>query len=295
MDVIQGKIGQVEVGDPFPVRIMGVINLTADSFYSGSVRGTMDDVRREAQQMAADGADIIDLGARSTAPYKKIDVRVDQEEKILGDAVKVVCDAVDVPVSADTVRLLPAKIAMENGATIVNHVHGMLTEDSDRIAQLVASHDAFLVVAAHEARPQSGSSPIHRVIDALEKSVDYCKSFGVREDRLTIDPAIGFFKDEKISNLDWNCSVLAELEKLRKFNLPLCVGMSRKRFLGTITGGKPPKERLEASLGATAVAVYNRAHIIRTHDVKATKDAVLAAQAIREKRFIRSGLQSEPQ
>jgi len=107
-NIIEGTIGELRLGDSFPVRIMGVINLTGDSFYSGSVSANLEQVKSEASKMEAEGADIIDLGARSTAPYKQFDIPVSEEEKILGDAVAAVCASVKIPVSADTTRLEPA-------------------------------------------------------------------------------------------------------------------------------------------------------------------------------------------
>jgi len=287
-DRIEGRIAGLRIGDSQPVRIMGVINLTNDSFYSGSVRKELEDVLKEAHSMQEEGVDILDLGARSTAPYKKFDIPVSVEKKILGQAVGAISKIAKVPISADTTRLEPAKKALEMGATILNHVHGLTGRDSGVIAELAASKKASLLLTAHEKRTKRHrkGAPVDRIIDSLQKSLDFCARMGIPRDRITIDPGIGFFTDEKISNVEWNCTVLANLDKLRALKAPICVGLSRKRFLGQLAGDLPPEARLNASLGASAVAAYNGAHVIRTHDVKATQEAVTVAKAIQEKRFI---------
>jgi len=287
--LIAGKLGNLDVGDNVPVRIMGVINLTGDSFYSGSVRKSLEDVKSEVLRMEAEGADVIDLGARSTAPYKKFDISVSEEEKVLQKAIRIASEVVKVPVSADTTRFAPAKAALESGATILNHVYGLLSEDSDKIARLIASRETSVIVSAHESEQvEASQNPIDRVVVALSKSLDFCRTHGIPNEKISIDPAVGFFETDRISSVDWNVSVLAELEKLRDFHLPICVGVSRKRFLGELSGGRPPERRLFPSIAAASVSVYNGAHVIRTHDVADTKEASIIAKAIREKKFIRS-------
>ena len=283
-----GTLGKVTIGDTYPARIMGVINLTNDSFFSGSVRKSPEEIRAKAKKMHEEGADLIDLGARSTAPYKKFDIPASLETKILTEGVRTVRTATDLPISADTVRLEPAKAALKHGASILNHVYGLSGRDSAKIAKLVVSKDADLLLVGHEdTRTKNFSdSPIDRVVQALENSLGFCKKQGIDESKITVDPGIGFFKDERISNVEWNSDVLGKLEKLRLFGRPICVGLSRKRFLGTLIGDKPPEERLHASTAGNALAVYNGAHAIRTHDVRASREAALVTRAIREKRFI---------
>jgi len=286
---IEGSIGKLPIGDTHPVRIMGVINLTSDSFFSGSVRKTLEEIRAEAIGMREEGADLIDLGARSTAPYKKFDITVSAERRILEEAVKAVAEVVQLPISADTTRLEPARAALDMGAMVLNHVYGLTGRFSQEIARLIVSKECDLILVAHE---QHGTrtrtiSPIERVANALRKSLQFCSEHGISFEKITIDPGIGFFEDTKISNIEWNCKVLANLEELRPLERPICVGLSRKRFLGQLIGNKPPEDRLDASTAANALSVYNGAHLIRTHDVRETREAALVARALREKRFIR--------
>jgi dihydropteroate synthase len=285
---IISKIGTLEVGDKYPTRIMGVINLTQDSFYSGSVRLRTDEVKAEALRLQEEGANILDLGARSTAPYKKLEIPVSVEEKILGETIRALDRIIRIPISADTTRLEPTKAAISAGAVVLNNVHGLMGPDSEEISNLVASKELSLIATAHEENyPIVHSTPIERVVSALTKSMEICRKSGIGDEKIIIDPGIGFFKDEHYSNLEWNCNVIANLEILRSFGLPVCVGLSRKKFLGQLLGDKPPEDRLLASISASAISVFNGAHIIRTHDVRETKETAVVAKAVREKRFIR--------
>jgi dihydropteroate synthase len=285
---IFAKIGKLALGDSYPTRIMGVINLTSDSFYSRSVRKSPKAIRAQAIRMEEDGADILDLGARSTAPYKKFDISSETEERILSEAIKEVRSVVGLPLSADTTRLGPAKAAAKEGASVLNNVYGLIGRDSKKTAELIRSKDLGLILTAHEGKPpRRGASPIQRVFNSLTDRLDFCIEQGVQRESIIVDPGIGFFADDKISAVDWNCDVLANLEVLRSLGLPVGVGASRKRFLGKLIGDKHPEARLNASLAATAVSVYNGAHLIRTHDVKETREAAIIAKSLREKRFIR--------
>ncbi len=292
---IEGRIGKLRVGDSYPVRIMGVINLTSDSFYSGSIRKTSDEVKAEALRMQQEGADIIDLGARSTAPYKKFEIPVSVEKKVLAEAVKIVCRFVDIPVSADTTRFEPAKTALEAGATALNEVYGLTGKDAGKMAGLVASKECALMLTAHESKPlrARGETPIERVVAALSRSLGFCGDRGISRKNIIVDPGIGFFKDEDISNIEWNCSVIEDLEMLRTLGQSICVGVSRKRFLGQLVGDKPPEARLNASLAASAISIYNGAHMIRTHDVRETLEVATVAKALQEKRIYSMRPQTE--
>lgn len=283
--MISEKIGKLALGDASPVRIIGVINLTKNSFYSESVATSKEEIRRAALQMVKDGADIIDVGARSTAPYRASEVSVETEKRLIIDALGILSKTTELPISVDTTRYPVAKIALETGAAILNDVYGFTQSDASKLAKVVARKDAYLLTTAHERRVKSHSDPISTVLSCLKASLEFAKDHGIDEKRTIVDPGIGFFSDPKISNVDWSATVLARLAELRTFGRPICVGVSRKSFLGVLTGRKEPKDRLSGSLSATAIAVYNGAHLVRTHDVLATRDVVSVARALREKRF----------
>ena len=284
--MIHGKIGGLEIGDSKPVLVMGVVNLTKNSFYGGSVRTGTSEIASIAESMKKEGASIIDVGARSTAPYRKYDIPEHTESKLLAEAIRLISSKVSLPISADTTRYLPAKAALEEGASILNDVYGLTQKDSNKLARLAASKECSLLLAAHESRVHRPHDPIVRIKDCLEKSIELAESEGVERDQITIDPGIGFFSDPNLSNVEWNCNAIARLEELRTFERPICVGVSRKRFIGSLTGDKPTDLRLHGSLAATAISVYNGAHVIRTHDVSATLEAVRVAEGTRKNSLI---------
>jgi dihydropteroate synthase len=266
---------------------MGAINLTSNSFYKGSVRNTTEDALQIAMKMESDGADIIDLGARSTAPYRTLDVSVEKEKRLLSESISAISKKVTVPISVDTTRLEPAKEAFRQGASILNDVYGLTQKDGLGLGKLVFSKEGSLILTAHEVRSKIRlNSPVERVTSCLKNSLDLAIKCGVNRSRICIDPGIGFFNDSKLSNIEWNCAIISDLRKLRSFGLNICVGLSRKKFLGQLLGGRPPESRLVGSLSATAISVYNGAHLIRTHDVSETVEAVKVARAIREKGLI---------
>ncbi len=280
---IKGNLGGIEIGDELPVRIMGVINLTKNSFYSGSVRATKEEILQEVNKMKKEGADIIDVGARSTAPYRKYEIPVEVEKGLVLESVRSIASITDVPISIDTTRYEVASAAFEQGATILNNVYGFVQREADRLAKLVARKDSSLVLTAHETRKKKLFDPIERVILSLEKGLKIAADNGIESTKITIDPGIGFFKDQRITNVDWNSRIIANLKRLREFERPICIGVSRKRFIGDLTGDKPAEMRLSGSLAATAIAIYNGTHVVRTHDVSSTLDAVKVSAAIREK------------
>ena len=286
MPTIKGNLGGIEIGDDYPVRIMGVINLTRNSFYRGSVRTTREEIQQTVKEMKDEGADVIDVGARSTAPYRKYEIPAEVEKRIIHEAVRQIIAISDLPVSVDTTRFEPAKAGLEEGAAILNNVYGFMQKEAERLAKLVARKEASLILTAHELRPKKLSDPIQRVISSLREGLQIAYDNGISSDKIAIDPAIGFFKDQKISNSDWNSSIISNLRRFRSLERPLCLGLSRKSFIGHLLGNKPPEMRLHGSIAATALAVYNGAHVIRTHDVSATLDAVRVSTAIREKGLI---------
>ena len=286
---IAGKMGGISLGDQRKVRIMGVINLTKNSFYSGSVSTTKEEIEKSALRQAREGADMLDIGARSTAPYRRYEISIETEKRLLVKALQVVSRIVDLPISVDTTRYESAKIAIKEGAVTVNDVYGFTQKDAGKLANLIASNDVSLLTTAHERVVGASSDPIARVTSCLERTLEFANLHGIDVRMITIDPGIGFFKDTSIPNVDWNCSIIANLRGLRKFVRPICVGVSRKRFIGKLLGKQFPYERLNGSLGATAVAVYNGAHLIRTHDVLPTMEVAKIAYALREKRLIHLG------
>jgi dihydropteroate synthase len=272
------NLAGLKVGDGFPVRLVGAINVSPESFYQGSVAQEEDSLRAKAEEMAADGTDMLDIGAMSTAPYLRTEIPESEETQRLVWAIGIVRKAVAVPLSADTRRSRVALAALDAGAEIINDISG-LDHDPD-MAAIVARRARGVILMASEAKP-GAHDPIATIRGLLAQSLRLAREAGVPEDRVVIDPGIGFFRNAAIPWHAWDCEVLQKLATLRSLQHPLLVGLSRKSFIGKILGQANPENRLAGSLSATAIAVMNGAHIIRTHDVGPTREAVRMAEALR--------------
>jgi dihydropteroate synthase len=278
---IQATLGGVRIGDGLPVVLMGAINVSPESFYRGSVHVALDDILRTAEGMVEAGVAILDVGAMSTAPYLQTRISEAEETERLGRAVERLAGKLGVPISADTSRAVPARAALDAGAAIVNDVSG-LTRDSEMAGLVARSHAGLVVMASPRGSAPARVAPVAAVTGLLAESLQLARAAGIAEDNIVVDPGIGFFRESGRPWFEWDCEVLARLRELRSLGRPLCVAVSRKSFIGAILGQKDPAERLLGSLAATAVAVVNGVHLIRTHDVAETSQAVRVAQAIRQ-------------
>ncbi len=267
----------VLTGGDYPVRLMAAINVSPESFFAGSVRLEDGALRAAAERAVEEGADIIDIGAKSTAPYLDTAIPLDEEVRRMTRAVQVVAGAVRVPVSADTTRATVAAAALAAGAQIVNDVSGLRGDPA--MADIAAQGEGVVLVASPAGEPDG--APIEYVRHLLLDSLARAQRAGMQLGEIVLDPGIGFFRRAGAPATVFNCAVLDQLAALADLGCPLLVGVSRKSFIGRLTGRIDPADRIAGSLAATAVAVYNGAAIIRTHDVAATRDAVRVAEAIR--------------
>jgi dihydropteroate synthase len=267
----------VAIGVDQPVRLMAALNVSPESFYEGSVAGDAAALRAAAQQAMEEGADIIDIGARSTAPYRDTAIPLAEEVRRMTRAVEVVAAAVRVPVSADTTRATVATAALAAGARIINDVSGLRGDAA--MADIAAQGEGVVLMAAPDG--EGDDAPLAQVRRLLVDSLARAQRAGIAPGEIVLDPGIGFFTRSGVPAASFTCAVLDQLGALADLGCPLLVGVSRKSFIGHLTGRGAAGERLAGSLAATAVAVYNGASIIRTHDVAATRDAVRVAQAIR--------------
>jgi dihydropteroate synthase len=272
----------VEVGDGLPVAVMGALNVSPESFHRGSVHTADDALLRAAEAMVEAGAVILDVGARSTAPYLATEIDEEEERDRLGHAVALLAAKIPVPLSADTARPAPARAALEAGARILNDVTALA---DPAIAALAGAHGAGLILMASPAAARSDDwttgPPLAAVRTILASGLARARAAGIPDSRLVLDPGVGFFRGGRTAWVDWDVAVLAGLAALADLGRPLGVGVSRKSFLGALTGRATPGERLAASLAATAVAVLHGAALVRTHDVAETRDAVRVAERLR--------------
>jgi len=294
----RSSLAGVAVGDGVDVVVIGALNVSPESFYTGSVVTRGDQLVRAAEAMVAAGAVIVDVGAMSTAPYLATRISADEEAERLDWAVGLLASKLRVPISADTSRGLAARAALEAGARIINDVTG-LTADPE-VASLVAEAGAGLIVMASErtapdgathptprrrarapARRQRRLDPVQVVGGQLSDSLELARRAGIAADAVAVDPGIGFFRQSGIAWHEWDVAVLAGLARLRALGRPICIGVSRKSFIGALTGEGDPARRLPGSLAATAAAVLKGAQLVRTHDVAETLQAVRVAEAVR--------------
>jgi len=258
---------------------MGALNVSPESFHPGSVHTDGADLLTTALAMVDAGAALIDVGARSTAPYGTAIVTDAQERERLARAVEALAAKVPVPVSADTTRPGPARAALDAGARIINDVSGLRDPE---VATLVRERGAGAILMAFPGPMPTGSPPVAAVKSLLSEALQRASDAGISHDQIVLDPGIGFFRHEAVAWDEWDAAVLAGLGDLEALGRPLCVGVSRKSFLGAIIGRQGTEGRLPASLAAAAVAVLNGASLIRTHDVAETLDAVRVAERIRQ-------------
>lgn len=256
---------------------MAVLNVSPESFYSGSVRGDEGALRGAAQAAVEEGADFIDVGAMSTAPYLRAEVPLGEEIRRMTWALGVLAGAVSVPLSADTKRAPVAAAALASGARVLNDVTGLR---GDAAMAEVAAMAEGLVLVASEPCPPGTSDPVERVRSLWVESLERAERAGVSAQSVVLDPGIGFFTGQAVPADRFNCVLLSRLGELAGLGRPILAGVSRKAFIGRLTGREDPADRLAGSLGAAAIAVYNGAAVIRAHDVAATRDAVRIAEAI---------------
>jgi dihydropteroate synthase len=259
---------------PVPV-VMGILNLTPDSFSDGGKFLSPEAAIEQAKRMIAEGASILDIGAESTRPYGSKPVTADEEMQrlrpILPDLV-----ALGVPVSIDTMKAAVAAWALDAGATIANDVWG-LQHDAD-IAKVIAERNVPVIVM-HNRDSVDASLDIMKEISAFfARSLDIAAKAGIERTNIVLDPGIGFGKTPEQS-----MTALARLGELQTFGMPLLVGASRKRFISNVTPSEP-NERLGGSIAAHLLAAQGGAKIIRAHDVAATVQALQVAAAIGNQR-----------
>jgi dihydropteroate synthase len=287
------KLGWVDVGDGYPTRIMAVLNLSPESFYKASV--AVGDAVERALELEKH-ADILDVGAMSTAPYLETWIPPEKELERIRAVLPEIIKNVKVPVSVDTYRPRVAEYALKIGASVINDVTG--GKLYPEMCRIVADHGASVVLMAREKEPNRELQPIDRVMNALKESIDHFEKCGVEPNKIVIDPGIGFpllpprdepyvvrgeyrHGDENWPWWKWDLHILTNLQRLKALGKPILVGVSRKSFLRRVTGVERPEEVLPASVAAEAIAVLNGANVIRTHNPQETKQAARLAEAIR--------------
>ncbi|MGD9779783.1 dihydropteroate synthase [Methanomethylovorans sp.] len=276
---VDADICGLKVGDEHPVRIMGVINLSQESFYKSSVMN-IDSILEKAHGMVDDGATILDIGARSTWLLAKPVISREEEMQRLVPALDILKDNVDVIISVDTMFADIAEKALELGADMINDVSGFKADE--RMLEVLVEHSCPAVAMATEKIP---GDPIgmEAIMESLSDIIRQAHAKGMDTSKLVLDPAIGKWVPEKIPIYDFE--TIDQFERLKVFRKPLLAAISRKSCIDAVLH-RQPEERLYGTLAATAIVVHKGAHIIRTHDVPQTMDVVKVAAAMRSRQSV---------
>jgi dihydropteroate synthase len=253
-------------------KIVGILNVTPDSFYDGGRHQTLEAAFRHATQMVTEGAAVIDIGGQSTRPGH---VEITSEEEIarVVPVIEALSSRLRVPLSIDTYNPAVARAAIKAGADIINDVHGFHTHPE--LAVIAAQRGCGVILMHHDAsfREFRGAT-MERIATFLGRSLDIAVAAGVPREQIMLDPGIGFAKTH-----EQNLEILARLGELKPLGCPLLLGASRKSVIGNVLS-LPPEERLEGTLTTTALAVWQGVEFIRAHDVRANLRAAVMAKAI---------------
>ncbi len=256
--------------------IMGILNITPDSFYDGGRYLTLEKALRRAEEIAEEGADFLDIGAESSRPGSS-PISAKEEINRLRAVLPVIRQRLKIPISCDTTKSEVARFALEEGCEIINDISGLRFDP--RIAQIIVRYNAYCVIMHIKGKPKTMQrNPRYKDLMAeiysyLEEGIRQAKEKGIAEERIIIDPGIGFGK----KYLD-NYEILRRLRELTGLGRPILVGPSRKSFIG-LTLNLPPEERLEGTIAASVIARLNGANILRVHDVKSIKRAMMIVDA----------------
>lgn len=266
--------------------IMGILNVTPDSFSDGGQFFSIEKALVHADRMIADGADIIDVGGESTRPGGE-PLLADEEIKRVVPVIEALASRSSVPISVDTTKSEVARAALDAGASIVNDISALRFDFyvADACARagagLVLMHSRGTPATMHRLPPVADI--MHEVTTSLGASVKMAERRGVQRESIVIDPGIGFGKSQ-----EQNLELIAKLDELIAAfpDYPLLIGTSRKSFIGRILADEsgapaPPDERLHGTMATITAAIFHGAHIVRVHDVKATAETIRVAQAIR--------------
>ncbi|SDO91118.1 dihydropteroate synthase [Desulforhopalus singaporensis] len=264
--------------DDTKIKIMGVLNVTPDSFSDGGLYASFETACAQAEKMIAEGAAILDIGGESTRPFSD-PVSTDEELKRVIPVIEAIRQKHDIPISIDTMKMEVAKKAIAAGATIINDVSAL--RGDPRMGELAADTRADVILMHMQGTPAdmqvkpTYDNVVEEIIDFFKERIDYALGCGISRDRIIVDPGIGFGK-----NLAHNLSILKHLDRFATLGLPVMLAHSRKRFLGEITGVQAEIERDIATAVVAAVCAAKTIDYVRVHDVATTRQAIRLAEAI---------------
>jgi len=259
--------------------VMGILNVTPNSFSDGGKFFSVDDAVKQALRMEKEGADIIDIGGESTRPGANA-ISVSDEMNHVTPVVEELVKKIKVPLSIDTYKSEIAKKALDLGASMINDITAL--KGDKLLINVVADYDVPICLMHMKGNPRNMQvNPMYddimnEIHDFLKERIEFAMFCDIKKENIIIDPGLGFGKRTG-RGIEDNCVILHRLSELKKLGFPILAGPSRKMFIGNICGGDKPHpvtDRLEGSLAAACIAVVNGANIVRVHDVKETRRCV---------------------
>jgi dihydropteroate synthase len=244
--------------------VMGVVNLSPDSFSGDGLGDDIEVTVAQAQRMVAEGADIIDVGGESTRPgTKPLSVsNIDEELRLVVPAIERLVTAISVPISIDTYKSTVARRALEAGAAMINDIWGLKIDSA--LARLAAEKGVPIILMANERDAPPKAGIVAKVIADLRAGIDTAVAAGVPPENIIVDPGIGFGK-----SLEQNLELINRLTEIKVLGKPILLGTSRKSMIGLVLD-LPPENRLEGNLAVTAIGIANGADMVRVHDIRQT-------------------------
>ncbi len=266
--------------------IMGILNVTPDSFSDGGKFNSYAKAVEHAKKMESEGADIIDIGGESTRPgAKKISAEI--ELKRILPIVKKLSKEIDIPISVDTYKSSVAKNCLDAGASMINDITSLLGDD--RLADIIKEFNVPICIMHMLGTPENMqknpnyNNIIKEIKDFLKKRAQYLVDKGIKKNKIIIDPGLGFGKRTG-NGIEDNCKIIANINEFKKLGYPVLIGASRKTFIGNVSGEKKLKtdDRIEGSLAAACIASIKGVDILRVHDVKKTRLALDIVDCIKK-------------
>ena len=276
-------VGNISVTPYGKTRIMGIINVSPESFYKDSIKRQEDEIQDMIIRMQDHGVDIVDVGGMSTAPYLKTLIPKDLESKRLHNAISAIRQISNIPISVDTVRSDVIRSLLKLEVNAINDVTGLKYDKN--MPNLAFEHDLPVILGAYVSEGENlyRDGDIQDTSSLLSESIRIAKKSKIDNDKLIIDPSIGFFRKEgfnpfysKTQGMNWyvrDIDIIANIKLLTSLKKPICISISRKSFIGSLFG-LDIEDRLIPSIIAEMYSVINGASLLRTHNVKETRQAI---------------------
>lgn len=261
-------------------KIMGIINATPDSFYSGSRSEDTDNAVKNALKMIRDGADILDVGGESTRPGSDPVTAEEEISRVVPVIERIRSINKDILISVDTYRAKTAEAAIKAGADIVNDISAMMFDDN--MAEVIGKYNVPIILMHTKGTPKNMQINPHydnvivELMSYFKERIDYSQKMGIAMDKLIIDPGIGFAK-----SYEHNIELIKKIGVFHEFKLPILLAVSRKSSIGKALGDLPPEERLEGTIAVSCYAAMQNVEIIRVHDVLENKRAVAMTEVLK--------------